>query len=207
MGLRHDYLCVSPASASLTHTLDPSLTGNGHFALPISLPPHPHALLLLLLHLLHTRNRSQIISSTLRATRQLLSLSSGHLQWPLCRSPPPHLRSGPFSVIATLHAGGAAPPGGGGVEGGVGVITPTPLTSHDSRLYSRQSRNTRLIGESEEESALFSLAAGPQRRRRRRYLGGVVLSPLLPSPLWWRHRRWRLSLGGSSRGHVGASVC
>lgn len=44
VGLRHDYLCVSPASASLTHTLDPSLTGNGHFALPISLhhlPPSP----------------------------------------------------------------------------------------------------------------------------------------------------------------------
>lgn len=62
-------------------------------------PPRPPP------RLLHTRNRSQIISSTLRATRQLLSLSSGHLQWPLCRSPPPHLWSGPLSVIATLHAG------------------------------------------------------------------------------------------------------
>lgn len=43
MGLRHDYLCVSPAPTSLTQTLDPSLTGNGHFALPISLrtPPPP----------------------------------------------------------------------------------------------------------------------------------------------------------------------
>lgn len=96
--------------------------------------------------LLHARNRSQIISSTLRATRQLLSLSSGHLQWPLCRSPPPHLWSGPFSVIATLHAGAR----GGGGRGGshhsdAAVIPRLAVCTPDSRatldLSANQKKN------------------------------------------------------------------
>lgn len=151
VGLRHDYLCVSPASASLTRTLDPSLTGNGHFPAPISpappppppLPPPPPPP-----RLLHTGNRSQIISSTLRATRQLLSLL-----WspPVARVSLAPSSSLEWTFLCYRYSTG--------VEGGVRVIPPmavglvSPLPT---------SGNTPLISQSEEpflSSASGSAAA------------------------------------------------
>lgn len=140
--------------------------------------------------LLHTRNRSQIISSTLRATRQLLSLSSGHLQWPLCRSPPPHLWSGPFSVIATLHAG--APGGRGGSHHSDGAVIPRlasllpTVVQHST--YRRIRRRIAFISPRRGSAAPPSALSGRH----------CVITPTPPTPVV-EARRWWLSLGEQQR--------
>lgn len=179
--LRHDYLCVSPASTSLTHTLDPSLTGNGHFAVPISLctsphPPPPPP------RFLHTGNRSQIISSTLRATRQLLSLLWSPPVAPVSLAPS---SSSEWTFLCYRYSSGA--------KGGVGVI---PFDGGVApRLVSLlpPSCNTRLIGESEEESPFLCLVACPQQRYRR-YLDGIFVSDPPRSPPAVEASRRRRSL-------------
>lgn len=189
--LRHDYLCVSPASTSLTHTLDPSLTGNGHFAVPISLctsphPPPPPP------RFLHTGNRSQIISSTLRATRQLLSLLWSPPVAPVSLAPS---SSSEWTFLCYRYSSGA--------KGGVGVIPPTAVSPRDSCLYYRR-RATLDLSANQKRSRLFFAWS----RVRSSAIVAIWMEFLLATPPG-HLLRWRQVEGGGvcwcSTGHV--SVC